>query len=65
MSLITSQKRKKKNVEQGGKGGPQTKKKKEKEKEEIPDPVEGGPFLPGNVKIHAKLYPDSLCFSFE
>ena len=60
MSLITSQKRKKKNVEQGGKGGPQTKKKKEKEKEEIPDPVEGGPFLPGQrlfYKYRGKLRP--------
>ena len=60
MSLITSHKRKKKDVEQGGKGGPQTKKKKDKVKEKIPEPVEGGPFLPGQrlfYKYRGRLRP--------
>ena len=51
MSLITSQKRKK-NVQQGGKGGP-SKKKKDKDKPMIPPPVEGGPFVPGH-RLFAK-----------
>ena len=60
MSLITSHKRKKKDVEQGGKGGPQTKKKKDKVKEKVPEPVEGGPFLPGQrlfYKYRGRLRP--------
>ena len=44
-----------------GKGGPQTKKKKEdKVKEKVPEPVEGGPFLPGQrlfYKYRGRLRP--------
>ena len=60
MSLITSHKRKKKDVGEGGKGGPQTKKKKDKVKEKVPEPVEGGPFLPGQrlfYKYRGRLRP--------